>query len=65
MNQVTQEVFYDKINPLNVSIKVSKSFPYSCEFKVKNTGRIVGKSVDSYTDGIKNKYPVVTKYFLE
>lgn len=65
MKQVTYREFYDAIGQQDAvtSIENEYSYPYTSLFKLRN-GELLGKVVDSYTDGIKNKYPMVRKYYL-
>lgn len=65
MKNVSKKEFYDKIGPLDacVSIENEYKYPYTSLFKTRG-GQLIGKSVDSYTNSIKNKYPIITKYYL-
>lgn len=59
--------FWNTIGPLDVCVSVENAakFPYTTVFKERYSGRIVGKLIDSYTDGIENHYPIVSQYYLE
>lgn len=61
MKQVNKKTFYKSIGKLNTKLTVIGSFPFTVEFKVNN--KLIGKTVDSYKDGIDRKYPIVTTYF--
>lgn len=65
MKEVIKDEFYKEIGPQDacVSVENTHKFPYTSLFKLRY-GRLLGKAVDSYTDGIKNKYPIITKYYL-
>ena len=66
MTQVTKEEFYAKIGPVDAVMTVitHKGYPYEVEWKMRNSRSLIGKSVGEYTDGIKHKYPIITKYYL-
>lgn len=67
MKEVSKEEFYDFINPQDVCVSVENEFkyPYTNLFKLRSHRKLVGKSVDSYTNGIEHQYPIVTKYYIQ
>lgn len=66
MKEVSKDKFYEVIGPQDacVSIENEYKFPYTSIFKLRHNRKLLGKVVESYTNGIKNKYPIVKKYFL-
>jgi len=65
MTEVTKKKFYDTVGILNVRVSVENvhTYPYTSLFKMGN-GKLMGKVVGSYTNGIKNQYPIISKYYL-
>lgn len=63
MKEVTQEEFYKVIGPQDVILETITPFPYTTNFKLRYGG-IVGKVVNSFTDGIHYRWPIVKKYYL-
>jgi hypothetical protein len=66
MKEVTKEQFYNFIGPQDACIGIENPFnyPYTTNFKLRHSNKLIGISIDSYTDGIKNKYPIVTRYYI-
>jgi hypothetical protein len=63
--EVTKDIFYAKIGPLNVnSVIINDKWPYSSDFILASNREVVGKTVDRYTDGVEHQYPIVKKYYL-
>jgi hypothetical protein len=65
MRKVTGEEFYRKIGPLNVHPQIQGSWPYTSLWKLtghSDSGRIVGKSVDVFTNGVNGL--THTEYYL-
>lgn len=52
MKSVSREYFFSKIRELNVSVAPKGSYPYGTLFKLKNSNKIIGKSIGEkyYTD---------------
>ena len=65
MKEVTKEEFYKAIydGKLDVHPYPEGDFPYTSEFRFKNRN-VWGKAVDEWTDGIKNKRPIITKHYI-
>lgn len=63
MKEVTKDEFYKVIGPLDVVLHTQSPYPYTTEYKIRY-GSVVGKVVNSYTDGIQHRWPIVTKYYL-
>jgi hypothetical protein len=61
--EVSKEVFFEKIGPQDVVLDVTGEFPYTSIFKTRYCAE-VGRVVDSFTDNVKNKFPMLKKYFL-
>jgi hypothetical protein len=61
---VNKEEFYKKIGPLDVCLSIINphSYPYTTEFRMRNTRRLIGVTVDSYSEG--GLHPIVTTYRL-
>lgn len=66
MKEVNQEEFYKIIGPLDVCIRIEdeKHYPYTSLFELRYNRKLIGKIVNSYTDNIDKKYPIITKYYL-
>lgn len=66
--EVTKEEFYEVINSkkLDVCVHVDSltPFPYTTNFKFRNDV-MWGKVVDAFKDGVKNKYPIVSTYYIK
>lgn len=63
MRKVARKIFHDTVGNMEVAHEVTGNYPYQVEYRTKN-GRIVGKVVNNYTDGIKNRYPIVKEYYI-
>jgi hypothetical protein len=66
LKEVTKEEFYNFIGPLDacISIENEYSYPYTSLWKLRGGNRLIGKTIDSYTDGIKNNYPIISRYYI-
>lgn len=63
MEEVTKEQFYNTVGQLDIVLKVIGDFPYTTEFRLRY-GALMGKVVDDYKDGIKNQYPIISRYYV-
>lgn len=65
MTEVTAEAFWEIIGAQDVVLSLDNEhkFPYTTLFKLRH-GDIIGKLVNTYTDEIPHKLPLVTKYYL-
>lgn len=65
MRSVSKAVFYsDPAAMGDVELRVEGEYPYTTRFINKRTRAEVGRIVDTYTDGEKNRYPIVSTYYL-
>lgn len=66
MKEVTKDIFYSNIGPQDACIRIENEYkwPYIQLFELRHSRKLVGKIVDSYTDGIEHNYPIITKYFV-
>ena len=64
MNKVTKEEFYKIIGPLDVTLTIINPYghPYTTVFKMRHSGRKVGRAVDSKPEG--KQWPITTTYYL-
>lgn len=58
MQEVSQEAFYDKINPLDVIVSCVGKWPYTSLFKTRYTQTEVGRVTQN------DIYPIKNTYFL-
>jgi hypothetical protein len=65
MTEVSKDQFYSTIGPLDVCLTITNpnDFPYTIDFKLRY-GKLIGRVISEYTDGVKYNYPIITKYFL-
>jgi hypothetical protein len=61
--EVKKDEFYNTIGPLDVVLSITTDFPYTTEFKLRS-GTVKGKCVNSWTDGVYQKRPIIEKYYL-
>lgn len=61
LREVSCEVFYRSIGPLNVSLEVVGPFPYATVYR-EASGRVVGRAVDSMERGDDGL--LVARYYL-
>lgn len=64
MKEVTKDEFYAAIGEQDACVRVTGDYPYTSLFELRNTRQLVGKVIQDYTDGIKNNYPIVSKYYI-
>lgn len=64
MKEVTEKEFYNVIRDKNVRLEVKGDFPYTTNYVLKRGNNLLGKVVDSYTDNVKFRYPIVKSYFI-
>jgi len=67
MKEVTKKEFYMHVGNVDsvYSIDPFTKYPYTGYFKMRHSGRMIGKTIDSFTDGVVNRYPIVTKYYIQ
>lgn len=65
MKQVSKTEFYDTVGNTNSSVSVDPfiPYPYTTNFKLKSTHKLIGKVVKDYTAGVKNRYPIISTYY--
>lgn len=67
MKAITKTEFYQLIESrkLDVVYNVDRrsDYPYTGTFSFRN-GKVFGKVVNDFTDGIINRYPIVRKYYI-
>jgi hypothetical protein len=66
MKEVSKEEFYKHVGPLDACLRIENPYkwPYTVLFEIRHNRALIGKSVESFTDGIENNYPTVKKYFI-
>jgi phosphoenolpyruvate synthase/pyruvate phosphate dikinase len=72
MRKVSQKEFYQIIGPQDVCLRISEFFPYTTEFYLKHSNKVIGKTVDSYRNNEQYKLSCLrsgqklqqTEYFL-
>lgn len=62
MEKVSRKEFYERINPLNVTLRTVGNFPYGTEFRLRHSGKLIGKAQDFHPDG--HKGILETNYYL-
>ena len=62
MKEVTIDEFYKAIGPLDVVLSAVGDYPYTTEFKMRNSGTIKGKVVDRI--GVGDEDPLVSVFYL-
>lgn len=63
MRQVTKEVFFDKINHMDVVVSAVGNYPYTSEFQTRGR-QLVGFAKPVLNEYGRLKYPVEDDYFL-
>lgn len=60
--EVNKDVFYAAMG--DVTLEVVGKYPYTTIFRTKIGHIEIGRAVQDYTDGVHNRYPIVTRYYL-
>ncbi len=66
MKEVTKDEFYAAVGNLDAIVNIANpaNYPYTSEFTLRHSRKLLGKVVDGYTDDIPNQYPTVSRYYL-
>ncbi|MCO5252583.1 MAG: hypothetical protein M9949_14340 [Candidatus Kapabacteria bacterium] len=65
MREVTHDEFWAAIGEQDCCFRIiTEKHPYTSLVELKHSRKIIGKKVDSYTDGIEHQYPIETKLYL-
>lgn len=67
MKKVSKKRFYDFIGNQDAYVRVENpyGFPFTTLFELHgNANKPLGKIVDSYTDGVEHKHPIVSTYYI-
>lgn len=63
MKKVTKDTFYATVGDVDaVVLIVPGDYPYTAEFKLRNSGRVIGKAVDRISE-LPDEY-TVTDYYI-
>lgn len=66
MKEVTQDEFYKHVGDQDACVRVLNEYkwPYTILFELRHSRKLIGKVVESYTDGIEHRYPIVKQYLI-
>ena len=64
--EVTREEFYNFIGPKDAILHIENvySYPYTTLWRLRYSNKIIGKTIDEFSNGMQNHYPIITKYYL-
>jgi len=63
MKEVSKDMFYNTLAQLDVVLSITTGFPYTTDFSLRNH-TLKGKVIESWTNNIKNRRPIITKYYV-
>jgi hypothetical protein len=65
MKEATREEFFDFVGDKDLCVSVDNAYkyPYTSLFKTRG-GNLEAKIIDSYTDGIEHRDPIIRKYYI-
>lgn len=67
MKAIAKKDFYNLIEERKIDVVYnvdrSSEYPYTGIYTFRN-GKVFGKVVNSYTDGVINRYPIVSTYYI-